>query len=349
MSAVGRAFALLESPCSHGEALEKALENEGGERNPETPRWAAKRRYRTGAVVIRPLRGITMAAERRIGLRDWLLFAAIIVAIAALTLNRLGAADVCGANEAVEGVFVQQMVEHGAILFPLENGRAPMYKPPLFHWSATALDRIAGIHRITAFNLRLPSALYAIGGVILTIAFATSFLGPGGGALAGLILAAAYQYVSQGRIGRVDMTLCFYETLALFVFMWWYAPRVPAPGASGSARGDYEGENAATEARGADWLRYVLAAALGLGVLAKGPVGAILPGLAMAVFLVAEKRLRELRRLITAGPLILGLAIASSWYLACFIAQRYGFLDRQLGSENFGRFFGTLGIMKPWY
>jgi hypothetical protein len=43
------------------------------------------------------------------------------------------------------------------------------------------------------------------------------------------------------------------------------------------------------------------------------------------------------------------LAIASSWYLACFVAGRYGFLARQLGSENFGRFLGTLGAMPPWY
>jgi hypothetical protein len=31
------------------------------------------------------------------------------------------------------------------------------------------------------------------------------------------------------------------------------------------------------------------------------------------------------------------------------LARRYGFLGRQLGSENFGRFFGALGTMPPWY
>src|SRR5579859_5227540 len=102
----------------------------------------------------------------------------LIVAIAALTtLHHLGAADVCGSNEAVEAVFLQQMVEHDALLFPLENGRSPMYKPPLFHWTAVAIDRLAGITKVTAFNLRLPAALYAIAGVILTIAFAYATLG----------------------------------------------------------------------------------------------------------------------------------------------------------------------------
>jgi hypothetical protein len=150
---------------------------------------------------------------------------AILALAATLTLHRLGAPDVCGFNEAVEGVFVQQMVEHGAYLFPLDNARAPLYKPPLFHWTATALDRLTGATDVTAFNLRLPAALYAIAGVALTIAFAAGFLGFSGALIAGLILCGSYQYIENGRVGRVDMTLCFCETLALFSFAWWLAPR----------------------------------------------------------------------------------------------------------------------------
>jgi 4-amino-4-deoxy-L-arabinose transferase-like glycosyltransferase len=315
----------------------------------------------------------------------------LVVALAALTtLHRLGAADVCGSNEAVEAVFLQQMVEHDALLFPLENGRSPMYKPPLFHWTAVAIDRLTGIKKVTAFNLRLAAALYAIAGVILTIAFASTILGPNGALLAGLILTASYQYLENARIGRVDMTLCFFETLALFVFAWWSAPPCAqgdhhaqgehpflisarladsfarsaagsasvgkGPGSlepssrstSGSANVDDQGTSS-SDVRGPNYLRYLLAVALGLAVLAKGPVGALLPGLAIAIFLAAEGRLNDVRKLATPGPVLLTLALASSWYLACLFGRRYGFLDRQIGSENFGRFFGALGAMAPWY
>ncbi|HKV53573.1 MAG TPA: glycosyltransferase family 39 protein, partial [Candidatus Binataceae bacterium] len=254
---------------------------------------------------------------------------AITLAAAVLTLNRLGATDVCGSNEAVEGVFLQQMVEHGAMLFPLENGHAPMYKPPLFHWSAAALDRLAGAEKVTAFNLRLPAALYAVAGAALTMAFAWDFLGGVGAALAGLILCGSYQYIEQGRIGRVDMTLCFFEALALFAFMWWYAPA-----GSGNRRGS---------------LRYLFALALGLGVLSKGPVGAILPAAACGIFLLVHGRYRDLARIAAPGPVLTAIVVGGSWYAACLFAHRYGFLDRQLGSENFGRFFGMLGAMPPWY
>ncbi len=268
----------------------------------------------------------------------------LVVAIAAATtLHRLGAADVCGSNEAVEAVFLQQMVEHHALLFPLENGRSPMYKPPLFHWTAVAIDRLAGITQVNAFNLRMPAALYAVAGVILTIAFACAFLGPHDAVLAGLILTASYQYIENARIGRVDMTLCFFENLALFAFLCWSAPRTPA------VSSDPPPDDRAEPLRGPNYLRYLLALSLGLAVLAKGPVGALMPGLAILVFLVAVRRLRDFWKLATPGPVIVTLAIASSWYLACLFGRRYGFLHRQIGSENFGRFFGSLGAMAPWY
>ncbi len=257
--------------------------------------------------------------------------AAIALITATLALWRLGAADLCGGNEAVEGVFVQRMVEHGEWLFPLENGREPMYKPPLFHWTATVLSHGLGLRKVTAFGLRLPSALYAVAGVIVTMVFALSVLGPQGSFLAGLSLAASYQYISQARVGRVDMALTFFEALALFSAAWMVQRRPQ----------DDAGRDAA--------MRYVFAAALGLAVLAKGPVGAILPLGAVAIFLFVNGRAQRPRALFSPGSAILAIVLGSAWYITCLVAARYGFLDRQLGSENLGRFFGGLGKMAPWY
>jgi 4-amino-4-deoxy-L-arabinose transferase-like glycosyltransferase len=280
------------------------------------------------------------ARERRTAPTRWhLLAAGVVLAAAALILHRLDAAEVCGANEAIEGVFVQQMVEHGVLLFPLENDSAPMYKPPLFHWTATALDRIGGIRRVDAFNLRLPSALYAIAGVALTIAFAWTPLGERGALLAGMILAASYQYVSEGRVGRVDMTLTFFETLAMMSCLWMLSATAPAESA----------EKSAEPGSGRVAMRYLFALALGLGVLAKGPVAIMLPLGAIGVFLLRERRLAELGGLFTPGSLFVAIVTASGWYVACAMGRRYGFLGRQLESENFGRFFGALGFMAPWY
>src|SRR2546421_8948860 len=159
-----------------------------------------------------PVTGDSYSSRLSFSPKRWLVVVAVAIAMlaAALTMNRLGAADICGANEAVEGIFVQQMVEHGKLLFPLENGHSPMYRPQMFHWTATAIDRLVNIKQITASNLRLPAALYAVAGVILTICFSWNFIGGAGACLAGLILCGSYQYIEHGRIGRVDMTLCFF-------------------------------------------------------------------------------------------------------------------------------------------
>ena len=262
------------------------------------------------------------------------LCAAIALAVAVLTLHRLDASDLCSGDEAVEAVFVQQMVEHHELLFPVENGKQPMYKPPLFHWTAAAFDRLGGINHVTVRGVRSVSAGYAIAGAILTMVAAAALLGAEGAVLAGLALAGSYQYISQGRIARVDMTLCFFETLALFVFVWWLPERVTT------------GAREALERR----LRlYVLAVVMGLAVLSKGPVGALVPGAAMLAFMLYEGRFRQLPALLEPGPLLIGAMVALSWYAACYLGGRFGFLNRQISSENFGRFFGSLGAMSPLY
>jgi len=262
------------------------------------------------------------------------LCAAIVLTVTLLTLHQLGASDLCSGDEAVEAVFVQQMVEHHDVLFPIENGRQPMYKPPLFHWTALAFDRLGGIDHVTVRGVRSVSAGYAIAGAILTMVAAAALLGAEGAVLAGLALAGSYQYISQARIARVDMTLCFFEALALFVFLWWLPERVDT------------GARDALERR----LRlYVLAVVMGLAVLAKGPVGALVPGTAMLIFMLHERRFRQLPALLEPGPLLTGAIVALSWYAACYVGGRFGFLDRQISTENFGRFFGSLGAMPALY
>jgi len=230
-------------------------------------------------------------------------------------------------------VYVQQMVEHNQLLFPLNNCTIPMYKPPLYHWTATAFAFLTRQATATPFNIRLPSAVYAIAGAILTIAFAANLLGRRGAILSGLILCGSYQYISQARIGLVDMTLTFFETLALYAFFGWFVL-------------DSEARAVSSERT---LLHYILAIAMGLGVLAKGPVGVILPGTAVLLFLITGKSWTALNHLFKAGPLIAGAAIATSWYFACFIGHQLNFLKLQIGSENLGRFFGSLGNMPLWY
>ena len=113
-------------------------------------------------------------------------FGAVMLLATALFLFRLGSAELCSSNEAVEGLVVQQMVEHGELLSPVLNGHAPMFKPPLFHWTATALARGLGVHEATELTVRLPSVVFALACVLLTMIFVRGWLGLSNAVLAGL-------------------------------------------------------------------------------------------------------------------------------------------------------------------
>lgn len=256
---------------------------------------------------------------------------------AALVLQRVGGADVCIGAEAVEGLAVRRMVENGELLFPRTSGAGLMYKPPLFHWTSLAIHRALGATAVSAGSLRLASGAHAVAGVGLAMLLARTFLGADAAILAGLVLATSAQYVAEGRYGRVDMALAFWEWAALCLFAWWWRRR-RADGAP-SPRGDGVGRI----------LHLALAAALGAAVLAKGPVGALLPAAAIGVFLFAVGGRRELAALLRPGPLLLGFAVASSFYLACALTGRFDLLAKQLAWENVDRFAGGIDAMKWWY
>ncbi len=260
--------------------------------------------------------------------------AALAILIAVLVIQRLGRADVCSDAEAITGIFVQQVVEHGQTWFPLASGSIALTTPPLFHWTALVIDRALGLAHVSAATLRLPSAIYAIATAILTILFSASTIGLEAGVLAGLTLAGSYQFISLGRVGSVDMALTFFETLALFSFCWWMRARARQTLMPGEA--------------GRGFL-YLLAIALGLAVLAAGPVGAMLPGTAIIIFMIAGRRGRQILAMLDPGVIIVGLAIASSWYLACYLSRRSALLEYQIEIENIGRFGGLMGSMPPWF
>ena len=60
---------------------------------------------------------------------------------------------------------------------------------------------------------------------------------------------------------------------------------------------------------------------LALAVLAKGPVGAVLAGLSMAIFVLITRRWDLLKRLLQPGPMVSGLAVALPWYWLCYRAN----------------------------
>lgn len=275
----------------------------------------------------------------RPGARPVLAALGVLLLLATLLVQRIGAADVCTGIEAVEALVVQRIASHDEWLFPRQNSGQPTFKPPLFHWSAVLLQRALGFPGTTGASVRLASAAWALAAAIAAMWLARRALDADAAVLAGLALAATTPFVGEGRFGRVDMALACWETLALAAFVGWLGARGTDDGAP---------SDGGTRRAGAAWL-YLLALSMGAAVLTKGPVGALVPGAAIVAFLMLERRPLDVLALLRPGPVVFGALLASAFYLACWWSGRLEFLQRQVEWENLRRFSGDLGTMKPWY
>lgn len=75
----------------------------------------------------------------------------------------------------------------------------------------------------------------------------------------------------------------------------------------------------------------------GLAVLDKGPVGLVLPGMLLIVFLLVMKEWRKLLFLFHPLGLIVFAVIALPWYLYMYSLHGWGFMDAFLGLHNYVR------------
>jgi Dolichyl-phosphate-mannose-protein mannosyltransferase len=227
-------------------------------------------------------------------------------------------------GEPREALAVQDIVQRGEWLFPLKRATAIPSKPPLFHWSAALAAQVTG--KLDEATIRFPSALYATLGVLFVYLFGRKLFGSEVGLLGGAILATTLIYGNQALSARVDMTLTFFVTVSLIVFYALYRGFLIHP----------------------MWyfLFYTL---VGIGTLAKGPLGILLPGLVIAAFLALKRKWDLFLKFAFHPGAILTLLLAVGWYALAIIRGGEGFVDKQLLAENLERFFGGSGHSHPVY
>ena len=165
-------------------------------------------------------------------------------------------------GESREGVVVWEMVRTGDWILPAVNGEYIPFKPPLFHWVGALVSKLTG--EVDEVTVRLPSALFATLGVLVTYFAAARFWNQRAGLIAAAVLATSTEWWNSALIAQVDMTLAFFITAALLLFYTMY--RESRYGVARSS---------------------LLAALLACATLSKGPVGIAVPIFVIIVFLAA--------------------------------------------------------------
>lgn len=219
-----------------------------------------------------------------------------------------------------------EMLRSANWLVPRFNTVIFTEKPILFIWLVAAFSWLAGA--VTPLTARLPSALAALGGTLLTAALGRKMLGARAGLLAGFILCTNYAFAWEARTCMVDMLFTFFVTLSLYFF---YA---------GLSSG---GKRQLTHA-------YV---AMALAALTKGPLGVILPAIVVCAYLLMERRLGELRRMLLPRGALIVIAVQAAWYIPFLISVgpegRKFFYEMYIYKENLLRFTSGFDHYEPFW
>ncbi|CCQ57721.1 ArnT family glycosyltransferase [Crocosphaera watsonii] len=244
-----------------------------------------------------------------------------------------------GLMDKTEPMFVEaarQMVITGDWVTPYWNGETRFDKPPLTYWLVGLSFKLFGLNE---WGARIPSALAAIAVVILgfytlkkfgfsrayetnqtpTKLWFSALIGAG-------IIALNPFWIAWGRTGVSDMFLSSGIALACLSFFLGY-------GYSETSSKSYYGLPVG------QWWYIAYWVFMALGVLAKGPVALVLPGLTVIVFLLYVGRFIEV---VKETPWLLGIGsfslVAVPWFVLVTLEHGQEYINTFFGLHNVQRF-----------
>ena len=239
-----------------------------------------------------------------------------------LFLPGLGRRDLWNPDEARYAEVAREMSASGSWAVPVLNGQIYSQKPPLLFWSIAFFGWLRGGLDETA--ARLPSALSAIGALLLVYRIGERFFGRRAAWMAAAVFITCFRILWQGRFGQIDMLLT--ALVALGVWFW--------------VRGY-------TEARPRLYLLFFLCA--GLATVAKGPVGLLPPLLSILTFLGITRNGREIRRMRIGPGLLVWAAVVLAWLVPAGLVAGPDYLRQIVFRQNVTRYANPWHHFAPWY
>ena len=239
----------------------------------------------------------------------------------------LGRPAIMDSDEAFYAQAGREMVETGDWVTPRYNGEYRFEKPVMFYWLVALAYLPAGAGEFAA---RLPSALAGLGLVLAAFACARRWYDDDTALLAGAVTATSFGYIAVARQALPDLALACFITAAT----WAAFEALVVPRAAGERR------------RG--WLA-AAGVALAAAFLTKGPVGIVLPALAVgppALWrCLSEARAaggpgRPLARLAAEVGFLTAICLALTlpWFATMTATHGTAYLERFFIDENVERF-----------
>lgn len=200
------------------------------------------------------------------------------------------------------------MIQANDFFSPRIYGHVWFDKPIFFYLELIAAFKVFGENEFAA---RFFPALFGVLGVCLTYFFAKKIFDKKTAVLSSLIQLSAFGYWLVSKTVITDMTLFVFFNGILVFFLLAYL---------GDQKKIY-------------YACYVFS---GLAVLTKGPIGILLPGLIVTIFIVMRRDWAEIKRMKPLG-FILFFLIVACWYVPMVQIHGDKFLQTFLGVHNFLR------------
>ena len=247
-----------------------------------------------------------------------LVLLSLVLLASALFFVKLGTPGLFDADEPAYAGAAREMLERGDWVTPYFNGQPRFDKPILFYWLILLSYRLFGI---TEFAVRVWSALAGVGLVALLWRAARRRIGGEAALWTGVAFSANFLTALLARAAVTDMLFTFFVTAAILAGLT--AVEEPESGNRWPARGMW--------------------AAMALAVLVKGPVGLLIPAMALGGCLVVFRDVRAgLRRLFPWEGPALFLLIAAPWYVLALSANGWAFIEGFVIKHHLTRYTGVI-------
>ena len=277
----------------------------------------------------------------------------IIVSVALLVLfTNLGAAPLWDRDEPRNAGCALEMMERGDWVVPIFNDQLRDAKPVLLYWLMMSAYAVFGVNE---FSARFWSASLALGTVIATYHIGRRLFHPNAALWSAVVLATGLMFGVAGRAATPDSVLIFCGTMALTIYVlgtFQYRESTEVAVSPPSLRTD--GQYFPSQW----WVCVLMYCFMGLGILAKGPVGLVLPTAVIGMFLLIKRLppsedrrwwvhilrlfapLHFLRTCWSMRPvtaIIVALAIAAPWFVLVGLRTEGDYLLGFFVKEHIGR------------
>ena len=236
----------------------------------------------------------------------WLI---LFIAAAVLLFAGNGSLLVTDSVESNYALTAKEMVLSGDWLSPQIYGHYWYDKPIFFYWLIALAYKMFGF---TEFASRFFPALFGLGGLALVAWGGSRLNNERSGFCSALVLLSSVEFFLISKSVITDAVLFFFFSATLLFFYLGYR-----------------------DGKASYW--YIMYGAAGLAVLTKGPIGVLLPGLIITLFLLWQRDWRVLKRMRLASGTLLCLAVAVPWYAAMYSLHGSDFINTFFGTHNFLR------------